>query len=213
MQGLMGLSRIIDACNEKAGRALSWLILVAVIVSTVNALIRKIFNSSSNAWLEAQWYLFGAVFMLCAAWTLSRREHIRIDILSKELPVRLRQWLTLGGHLLFLMPFALLMISLTWVYFGRSVVNGGEWDLTAGIFGKLGLVIARIAEDTARAFGGTGETRWEYSNSAGGLVVWPAMLMILAGFVLLAIQGVSEIIKQIAIMRGLLPDPDTPKEG
>ena len=213
MARLLALSRGIDRMTAAIGRSASWLIVASVLVSATNAIVRKAFDLSSNAWLEVQWYLFGAVFMLCAAWTLSRREHIRIDILSKELPVRLRQWITLFGHLLFLLPFALLMISLTWVYFGRSVVNGGEWDQTGGFSGKFGLVLARIFEDTARALGGAGETRWEYSNSAGGLVVWPAILMILVGFVLLAIQGVSEIIKQVAILRGLSPDPDTPGQG
>ena len=211
MGPLLALARGIDRMTAAIGRAASWLILASVLVSAINAIVRKSLDLSSNAWLEVQWYLFGAVFMLCAAWTLSRREHIRIDIVAKELPVRLRQWITLAGHVLFLMPFSLFMIGLTWVYFGRSVVNGGEWDLTAGFFGKFGLVVSRIIEDTTRALGGAGETRWEYSNSAGGLIVWPAILMILLGFMLLAIQGISEIIKQIAIMRGMLPDPETPK--
>ena len=110
MEALLRVSALIDALNGRIGRFVSWLILVAVLVSTVNAIIRKAFDVSSNAWLELQWQLFGAVFMLCAAYTLLKNEHIRIDIVNARLPKRVRDWIDLLGHFLFLMPFVLLMI-------------------------------------------------------------------------------------------------------
>ncbi len=124
MQGLLGLSRVIDAFNERVGRALAWLILAAVIVSTVNALIRKIFNSSSNAWLELQWYLFGAVFLGCAAYTFLKNEHIRIDIVSSKMSQRYRNTVELIGHIFFLMPLCLMMIYFGFPFFYSSFIIG-----------------------------------------------------------------------------------------
>lgn len=173
MTGLLRISSIIDSFNTFVGRAVAWLILVAVLVSAGNAVIRKVFDQSSNAWLELQWYLFGAVFMLCAAWTLLRREHIRIDIVSNMLPRRVRHWIELFGHLVFLMPFVILMIYESWPFFVRSFQLG------------------------------------EMSFNAGGLIVWPAKFLVLAGFVLLFLQGISETIKHVAVMQGLRPEPET----
>src|SRR6185295_19879356 len=101
---LLGLSRAIDQFNEWIGRIAAWAIVVAVVVSAVNAIVRKVFGTSSNAWLELQWYLFGAVFMLCAAWTLKENEHIRIDIASNRLSKRTRDTIDIFGCLFFLMP-------------------------------------------------------------------------------------------------------------
>ena len=171
MHGLLRLSETIDWINERVGRSVMWLILVAVLVSTVNAIIRKLFDVSSNAWLELQWQLFGAVFMLGAAYTLLRNEHIRIDIVNQRLPKWLRDSIDLFGHFLFLMPFVLLMI----------------WD---------GIPFFR------RSFAIN-----EQSLNAGGLPQWPAKLLVPLGFAFLFIQGISEIIKRIAVMRGLIPDP------
>ena len=173
MTGLLRLSAIIDAFNTLVGRLVSWLILLAVVVSSGNAVIRKVFDTSSNAWLELQWYLFGAVFMLGAAWTLLRREHIRIDIVSNMLPRRLRLWIELLGHCVFLMPLVVLMIYESTPFVLRSI------------------------------------QLQEMSFNAGGLIVWPAKALVLGGFVLLFVQGISEIIKQIAVMRGILPEPET----
>ena len=206
MQRLLAVARAIDRVNSAIGRWASWLIVASIFISAINAIVRKVFDLSSNAWLEVQWYLFGASFMLCASWTLMRREHIRIDLLFALLPRRVRHWMELGGHLLFLMPFALLMIVLGWAVLGRSVVNGAEWNTVPHFFAQLSLVIARIVGDTASLLTG-GQARWEYSNSSGGLVLWPAYAFIVAGFLMLAAQGVSEIIKHIAVMRGLLPEP------
>jgi TRAP-type mannitol/chloroaromatic compound transport system permease small subunit len=173
VQGLLKISRVIDAVNSQIGKKVAWLILLAVIVATINAIIRKLFNVSSNAWLELQWMLFGAVFLMCAAWTLQVKEHIRIDIVNSLLPRSVQRWIDLIGHTLFLMPFCLLMVYHSWPFFVRSYAIN------------------------------------EQSLSAGGLAQWPAKGLVVIGFVMLTFQGVSEIIKQIAIMRGQLDDEET----
>jgi TRAP-type mannitol/chloroaromatic compound transport system permease small subunit len=172
MGALLALSRGIDGLNEFIGKWVSWLILVSILVSAGNAVIRKALNISSNAWLELQWYLYGAAFLLAAAYTLKQNEHIRIDIVYGLWSRRTQHWIDLLGHLFFLMPFVLLMLYYFVPYFLLSWRSG------------------------------------EMSSSAGGLVIWPAKLMLLIGFFLLALQGVSEIIKKIAIMRGDLEDPN-----
>ncbi|MFK0272944.1 TRAP transporter small permease subunit [Ensifer sp. NPDC090286] len=171
MRALLGFSRLIDTITEFIGKSVSWLILAAVLVSAGNAIIRKIFNMSSNAWLEAQWYLFGAAFMFAAAYTLSQNEHIRIDVVYGQFSRRVQHWIDLLGHLLFLMPFVLLVLYYLFPYVKMSYVSG------------------------------------EVSSSAGGLIIWPAKAILLFGFLLLAFQGVSEIIKKIAIMTGNMEDP------
>jgi TRAP-type mannitol/chloroaromatic compound transport system permease small subunit len=129
--GLLSLSRAIDAVNTRIGRLVAWAILIAVVVSCVNAVIRKLFDVSSNAWLELQWVLFGCVFLLCAPWTLLVGEHIRIDIVNSKLSYRMRNWIDLLGHALFLLPFAALMVYYSWPFFVRSfAVN--EQSLNAG---------------------------------------------------------------------------------
>jgi TRAP-type mannitol/chloroaromatic compound transport system permease small subunit len=177
MQGLLGLSRAIDAFNERAGRALAWLILLAVIISTVNAVIRKVFNNSSNAWLEAQWYLFGAVFLGCAAYTFLKNEHIRIDIVSSRMSQRYRNTVEVIGHIFFLMPLCIMMIWYGIPFFWSSFIIG------------------------------------ETSTNAGGLIQWPAKVMIPIGFSMLLAQAVSELIKRLAVMQGLIPDPHAVKTG
>lgn len=172
MAGPLALSRLIDRANEVIGKGVSWLILVAVLVSAGNAVVRKTFNMSSNAWLELQWYLFGAAFLLAAAYTLRQNEHIRIDIVYGMFSRRVQHWIDLLGHLLFLMPFVVLMI----VYFIPYV----ELSFRSG----------------------------EVSSSAGGLILWPAKSLMLIGFTLLGLQGISEIIKKIAVMRGDMEDPN-----
>jgi TRAP-type mannitol/chloroaromatic compound transport system permease small subunit len=171
MKSLLGLSAAIDRVMAFIGQAVSWLILLAVLISAGNAIIRKAFDMSSNAWLELQWYLFSAVFLLAASYTLQRNDHIRIDIISGMLPKRVRSWIDLLGHFLMLMPFVILMIYET-----------------------VPFVLTSFEQQ-------------EVSTNAGGLIVWPAKALLLGGFLLLALQGVSEIVKRIAIMRGLIPDP------
>jgi TRAP-type mannitol/chloroaromatic compound transport system permease small subunit len=167
---LLGLSRVIDSINERIGKVAAWAIVVAILVSAINAIIRRIFGVSSNAWLELQWYLFGAVFMLCAAWTLKANEHIRIDIISNKLSKRGRDTIDLIGHLFFLLPFVALMLYLSFPYFFNSFRSG------------------------------------EVSSNAGGLLIWPAKGLILLGFISLAFQWLSELIKRVAIMNGQLVD-------
>lgn len=170
MNSLLKISNVIDAINERVGSIIKWCILAAVLISTVNAIIRKVFNNSSNAWLEAQWYLFAAVFMLGAAYTFLRNEHIRIDIVTSNFSKRTRDWIDVMGHVLFLLPFCWLMIWHGIPFFMRSFsIN-------------------------------------EASMNAGGLVQWPAKVLIPAGFILLFAQGISELIKRVAILRGDLED-------
>lgn len=171
MDVLLALSRLIDRINEAIGRSVAWLILIAIFVSAVNASVRKLFNTSSNAWLELQWYLYGAAFMLAAAYTLKQNEHIRIDIVYGRWSRRTQHWIDLFGHVVFLMPFVLLM---TWFF-------------------------APYALQSFRS--------QEVSTNAGGLIIWPAKTLLLIGFAQLSLQGVSEIIKKIAVMRGLIEDP------
>lgn len=172
MQGLLALSRAIDRVNEFIGQKIAWAIFLAVIVSAGNAVVRKAFSMSSNAWLELQWYLFGAAFLLAAAYTLKQNEHIRIDIVYGMWSRRTQHWIDLIGHVFFLMPFALLMVY----YFIPYV-----------------MLSYRIGE---------------MSTNAGGLILWPAKALLLVGFLQLAFQGVSEIIKKIAVMRGIIEDPN-----
>ncbi|MFU0506971.1 TRAP transporter small permease subunit [Pseudaminobacter sp. NGMCC 1.201702] len=172
MAGLIALSRLIDRVNSLIGRWVSWMILAAVLVSAGNAVIRKVFSMSSNAWLELQWYLFGAAFLLAAAYTLRENEHIRVDIVYGMFSRRTQHWIDLFGHVVFLMPFVLLMIFYLVPYVGLSYRSG------------------------------------EMSNNAGGLILWPAKSLLLVGFVLLGVQGISEIIKKIAILRGDMEDPN-----
>jgi len=172
MRVVLGLSAVIDAVNTFVGRWISWLILASILVSAGNAVIRKVFDVSSNAWLELQWYLFGAAFLAAAAYTLKQNEHIRIDIVYGLWPRRVQHWIDLLGHILFLMPFALLMVFYLAPYVALSWRSG------------------------------------ELSTNAGGLVIWPAKAMLLVGFFLLAWQGVSEIIKKIAVISGNMDDPN-----
>jgi TRAP-type mannitol/chloroaromatic compound transport system permease small subunit len=170
LKGLLSFSRAVDRFNSKLGAVVAWGILLAVLVSTANAIVRKVFNTSSNSWLELQWVLFGAVFLLCAPWTLLSNEHIRIDIVNSFFPKRMRDWIDVVGHLFFLLPVAALIVYLGWPYFWLSVLQN------------------------------------EQSTNAGGLPVYPSKLLIPLGFTLLLVQGLSELIKRIAIMRGHLQD-------
>jgi TRAP-type mannitol/chloroaromatic compound transport system permease small subunit len=176
MQPLLSLSRAIDAVTAFIGRSVSWLILVAVLVSAGNAVIRKVFDSSSNAWLELQWYLYGAVFLLAAAYTLQKNEHVRIDVVTSGFSKRTRDKIDLFGHIFFLMPLCILMVYLSWSFVGISYTSG------------------------------------DVSVNSGGLVLWPARMMVLAGFILLTAQGVSEIIKRIAVLKDLIEDPTAEHE-
>ena len=171
MQSLLKMSQGIDAFTRWTGKRLAWLILVAVVISAVNAIVRKGFDVSSNSWLELQWVLFSIVFLLCSPWTLLDNEHIRIDIVNNLFSKRARNIIDVIGHVFFLMPLCIVMIITGGPFFMRSVeVN-------------------------------------EQSGNAGGLPQWPAKSLIIIAFVFLLVQGISELIKRIAVMRGLIPDP------
>jgi TRAP-type mannitol/chloroaromatic compound transport system permease small subunit len=174
---LLSLSRRIDALNERIGRSIYWLILVAVLISAGNAVVRYAFNQSSNAWLEIQWYLFSAVFLFCAGYTLLHNQHVRIDVISGHLSRRAQAWIDVIGTLLFLFPMAITIMWLSWPVFVDAYRSN------------------------------------EISTNAGGLTVWPARLMVPIGFFLLVAQGGSELIKRIAFLRGLIPDPTDKDEG
>lgn len=131
MQPLLAVSRAIDAVTGFIGHHIRWLILAAVLVSAINAISRKAFDISSNAWLEMQWYLFGAVFLLAAAYTLQRNGHVRIDIISSRLSERAREWIDLICHIVMLLPLVLVMIWLSWPFFVESY-QGNEISANAG---------------------------------------------------------------------------------
>ena len=173
MQVLLKVSRLIDAINERIGRLVYWLVLAAVLLSAGNAIIRKLFNMSSNAFLEAQWYFFSAVFLLCSGYTLLRNEHVRIDVLAGRLSAKAQTWIDVLGTLFFLLPMAILLMVLSWPIFVRTFTHN------------------------------------EISTNAGGLILWPARLLVPVGFALLTAQGLSELIKRIAFLAGAGPDPVT----
>lgn len=171
MNFLLSLSRFIDGLNERVGKAVMWLVLVTVLVSAGNAIVRKAFDMSSNAWLELQWYLFAVIFLFCAGYALLHNEHIRIDVVASRWSARTRAWIDIFGTLVFLLPVSLYIMELSWPIFMNA------WH--------------------------SGET----SANAGGLIRWPARLMIPIGFFLLSLQGISEMIKRIAFLKGMIPDP------
>lgn len=193
MKGLLGISRGIDRLNERVGTLVYWCILVAVIVSSVNASVRYGLNNSSNAWLELQWYLFSAVFLLCAGYTLRRNEHIRIDLIASRLSKTAQTWIDIVGTVTFLLPMALIIMKLSWPVFINSMVPEHVMAKSNG----AGEVFAAMINPA----------NWEQSMDAGGLVRWPVKILIPIGFLLLALQGFSELIKRIAFLMGLIPDP------
>ncbi|MDO5288650.1 MAG: TRAP transporter small permease subunit [Pseudomonadota bacterium] len=171
MQALLKLSRAIDWLNAQVGKWVIWLIFAATLISAGNAVVRKAFNFSSNAFLEVQWYLFAWSFLLAAGFTLLHREHVRIDVLNSRLPKKVQIWIDIVGFALFLTPLCLLVL-----YLGVPMVMD---KFQSG----------------------------EVSPNAGGLIRWPVWLAMPLGFALLMLQGWSELIKRIAFLRGVGPDP------
>ncbi|HJV28494.1 MAG TPA: TRAP transporter small permease subunit [Aromatoleum sp.] len=171
MSSFIKLSSLIDGLNERIGRSAIWLVLIAVLISATNAVVRKVFSVSSNAFLEIQWYLFSGVFLLGAAYTLRHNEHVRIDVLAGRFSKRTQHKIEIFGTLVFLLPLCAMMIWLSVPWFVNSFTSG------------------------------------EVSANAGGLTLWPAKLLVPVGFVLLGLQGISELIKRIAVLQGLIPDP------
>jgi TRAP-type mannitol/chloroaromatic compound transport system permease small subunit len=163
---LLKLSQLIDAMNDYLGRAASWMVLGACLISAANAMSRYAFDLSSNAWLEIQWYLFAAIVMLGASYTLRMNEHVRVDIVYTHLSERGKEWLDLVGTAVFLVPSMLVIAYYSWPFFMQS------WEVQ------------------------------EISGNAGGLIRWPVKILVPIGFTLVAIQGISEIIKRAAALRG-----------
>jgi TRAP-type mannitol/chloroaromatic compound transport system permease small subunit len=172
MQLLLALSRAIDAMNTRIGRLVFWLVLAVTLVSSGNALIRYAFDRSSNAFLEMQWYMFSAIFLLCAPYTLLRNDMVRIDVIYSRLSRKVQDWIEILGICGFLLPFAIGVLYLSWPWFLQAY------------------------------------TRGEMSSNAGGLLIWPARLLVPIGFALLTLQGISQLIKQVAWMRGDGPNPN-----
>jgi TRAP-type mannitol/chloroaromatic compound transport system permease small subunit len=166
MSFLISLSRMIDALNEKIGLAVSWALFIAVLICSGNALIRYSLNMSSNGWLEIQWYLFSAMFLLGSSYTLKRNEHVRIDVITGLFSKRTQVWIDLFGFLIFLLPITSLILYYAIPYALMSIENQ------------------------------------EMSMNAGGLILWPAKLLIPVGFLMLTLQGISELIKRIAYLQG-----------
>lgn len=171
MQALLKLSRGIDRLNALVGRYVIWLILGATIISGVNAVVRKVLHTSSNAFLEVQWYLFAASFLLAAGYTLLEKEHVKVDVINARLSLRTRVWIDVLGFALFLTPMCLIVLYYGTPFFLQAWKTG------------------------------------EMSSNAGGLIRWPVYLMMPLGFGLLLLQGISEFIKRVAFLMGLVSDP------
>jgi len=171
VSSLLWLSRLIDRATYRIGHIVYWLVLATVLISAANAVVRKAFNYSSNAYLEIQWYLFSAIFLLLAGYTLLRNDHVRIDVLAGRFSKRVQTWVDILGTLFFLLPMAILIMWLSWPIFVDTYVHR------------------------------------EISTNAGGLIIWPARLLVPIGFAFLVLQGISELIKRVAFLRGLIPDP------
>jgi TRAP-type mannitol/chloroaromatic compound transport system permease small subunit len=171
MRGLLKFSGAVDWLNTQVGKWVIWLILGSTVISGLNAVVRKAFNSSSNAYLEVQWYLFAAAFLLAAGYTLLQGEHVKIDVISSKLSKRKQIWIDVIGFTFFLTPVCIAILYYGLPFFLQGYRSG------------------------------------EMSSNAGGLIRWPVYLMIPIGFALLLLQGLSELIKRIAFLRGLIPDP------
>ena len=171
MDTLLRLSRIIDAVSRFFGKFIIWLVLAAALISASNAVARKAFNVGSNAFLEIQWYLFGAVFLLGAGYTFLQNAHVRIDVVAGKLSMRVRTYIDIVGILVFLLPMCWFMIEFAWPVVAGAYASG------------------------------------EMSSNAGGLTRWPVYALVPAGFALLGLQAVSELIKRLAFLQGKAPNP------
>ena len=166
MKALLFLSRFIDAANERLSVIADWLVLLSCLISAGNAFSRYAFSISSNAWLEIQWYMFGALVMLGASYTLKRNEHVRVDMVYSNLSTRGQIWIDIFGAILFLLPATIILCYLSWPVFHNAWVEN------------------------------------EISGNAGGLIRWPIKIFLPLGFGLLSLQGISELIKRIAMLTG-----------
>lgn len=177
MKFLLRLSGLVDTLSESVGRIIRWLILIAVLLSAGNAIMRKAFHMGSSAFTEMQWYLFSGVFLLGAGYAFLKNVHVRIDFISGRLSARGRSWVDIVGIIVFLTPFCWMLIQMSWPLFVKALLSG------------------------------------EMSQNAGGLIRWPVYLLLPVGIALLLLQSVSELIKRIAFLRGLIPDPLAHDQG
>ncbi|MBK8072095.1 MAG: TRAP transporter small permease subunit [Ramlibacter sp.] len=177
MTFLLNFSHLVDRCNDMIGKLVRWLVLAAVLISAGNAIVRKIFNTSSNGLLEIQWYLFAGVFMLGAGYAFLRNVHVRIDFVSSKLSKRTNAIIDAAGIVVFLIPLCLILIRLSWPFFYNAWVTG------------------------------------EMSSNAGGLIRWPVLMLIPLGFAILLLQALSELIKRIAFLRGVITEPISVEAG
>jgi TRAP-type mannitol/chloroaromatic compound transport system permease small subunit len=177
LDALLKLSSGVDALSIQIGKLIRWLVLASVLISAGNAIIRKTFNISSNAFLEIQWYLFAGVFLLGAGFAFMRNVHVRIDFISGKLSKRTNAIIDIAGIVVFLIPLCVIMAWLSWPLFTTALATG------------------------------------EMSQNAGGLIRWPAYLLMPLGFGLLLIQALSELVKRIAFLRGLRSEPMTVEGG
>ncbi len=168
MKMCLALSRAIDAMNERIAFIAEWMVLLSCLISAGNAFSRYAFNISSNAWLEIQWYMFGAVIMLGASYTLKKNEHVRVDIVYANVSTRRQMSIDIFGFILFMLPATIIMAYLSWPIFYNA------WHMG------------------------------EVSSNAGGLIRWPVKLLLPVGFALMALQGISEIIKRIAALEHVI---------
>ena len=175
MHALLKISKAVDWLNSQIGKHLIWLILASTVISAVNAAVRKAFNVSSNAYLEVQWYLFAASFLLASAFTLLNGEHVKIDVIYSRWSKRVQTWIDVLGFTFFLLPFCAAVLWFSIPFFLQGYRSN------------------------------------EVSPSAGGLILWPVYAMMPLGFFLLMLQGISELIKRIAFLQGLIPDPTLKK--
>lgn len=174
---LLKLSQLIDWLNERVGKGAFWLVLVMTAISSANAVVRFLFDYSSNGLLEIQWYLFAAIFLLCAPYTLQKNEHVRIDVISGRFSPRGLAIIDIIGSLFFLLPMVILVLWLSLPLIAESI--------------KIN----------------------EMSANAGGLLRWPVKILLPIGFTLLALQGISELIKRIAFLMGMINDPNSKEHG
>ncbi len=171
MTPLLKLSGLIDRVNDRVGKLTMWLVLAVVLISAGNAIVRKAFNIGSNAFLEIQWYIFAAIFMLGVGYVMLKNAHVRIDFISSRLSKRTNAWIDAIGIVIFTIPLSIIMIDLGWPLFARALQSG------------------------------------EMSQNAGGLIRWPALMLVPLGFAILLLQSISELIKRIAFLRGVLDEP------
>ncbi|MBL8309709.1 MAG: TRAP transporter small permease subunit [Burkholderiales bacterium] len=175
MKGLLGLSNAVDRLNTGIGKLMMWMIFASTVISCVNAVVRKVFDIGSNAFLEVQWYLFATSFLLAAGYTLLNNEHVRIDVVSGRFSKRGQTWIDIVGFVLFLLPVCIAVLWFSVPWFLQALRSG------------------------------------ETSANAGGLILWPVYLMLPVGFALLLLQGLSELVKRFAFLKGLIDDPTAKK--